>query len=132
MGAADNEFLGHLALDAVVVHRFTEAVLAGVHRVDVTADADGPLGHETFLPGAPATGVAQITARVVEDGVGDELLVRRVLLGGGPLHEMVGSRREHGVEVARCLRLEALKTTEFIKKAAGDDENVFHKKERPE
>jgi len=54
------------------------------------------------------------------------LFVRRVFLSRGTFHKMIGTRREHRVQITGRVRLEALKAAEFIEEATGDDENVFH------
>ena len=40
VSAADDEFLRHFTLDAVVVHRLAECVLGCIDWVDMTSDAD--------------------------------------------------------------------------------------------
>lgn len=126
--ATDDQFLSHLTLDPIVVHRFTEPILACIHGIDMTSDADGALCHQTFLAGTATARVAQVAADVMEDRVRDELFVCGILLRRRALHEMVRSRGQHRVQITGCVRLEALKTTELIKELAGDDENVFHVK----
>src|SRR5690606_28383947 len=126
VAAAEHEFLSEFAFQAVEVHRLAHAVVSLVDRVDVAADAEAATGDEAFFTRAAAAAVAKVAALVAEDRIGDELLVGRVLLGGGALHEKVRARCQHGVQVAFGVGLETLEAAEFVEEGAGDDKNVFH------
>jgi len=130
VGAAENELFGDLALDAVEVHRFSQAILSCIHGVDVTTDADGAFCNEAFFTRTASTGVAEVFASMMEHGVGDELFVAGVFFRGGALHEEIGAGGEHARQVAVHSGLEALKAADFIQQGAGNDENVFHVRER--
>lgn len=126
VGSADAEFFGDFALDAVEVEGFSQAVVSLIDGVDVPANANAALCDESLLSGGSAACVAEVATVVVKDRIRDELLVRRVLLRSGTLHEKVCSWGEDRVQVTIRIRLKALEGAELIKERAGDDENVFH------
>lgn len=130
MCACENELLGDLAFDAVEVHRFAETILRSIHRIDVAADADGAFCNEAFFTGTASARVVQVFAAMMEDGVRDELLVAGVFFRSRALHEEIGAGGEHARQVAVHSGLKALKAADFIQQGAGNDENVFHVRER--
>lgn len=125
VGAGEAEFLGDLAVDGVEIEGAAEAVEGLVNGVDVAADADAAFGVEAFFTGGAAAGVAEVAAVVVEEGVGDDLFVGGVELGGGAFHEEVGAGGEEGGEVVIGAGVKALEGAEFIEEGTGDDEDVF-------
>jgi hypothetical protein len=74
-GRVDDEFLVHFAFDAGHVGIFFEGGLGGVFGVDVAADAEGAFGGEAFFAAFGAPNVVEEVAVVVEEGVGDDLLM---------------------------------------------------------
>jgi len=94
VAAGEVEFLLDLAVDGGLVGVRAGLAVAGVDRVDMAADADGNFRVEPAFAAGFAAGVVEDAVAVAEDAVGDELLVRRVLLGLGAVHEEMVRRIE--------------------------------------
>ena len=62
---------------------------------------------------------------MVEDQIGDELLVRWVFFGRAAGQEQVVGRVKEGLHVALGFESEAFEGSEAVEDRAGDDEDVF-------
>ena len=125
VAAGDFQFLVQLAFHGAEVGGFVEVLGVRVAVVDVSTDADGHLGVQAgFAAGFPAR-VAEDAVAVAQDEVGDELFVRRVLLGGAAGEEKVVGRVEEGGHVAVRLEAQALEGAEAVEDMAGDNQDVF-------
>ena len=60
-----------------------------------------------------------------EEGIGDDLFVGRVVFRRGAGEEIIVPAREHGVEIALRLEIEAVEAAELVEEASPDDEHVF-------
>ena len=87
--AADTQLLSNLALHPIEKHLLAQMILRLVDGIDVPADANAALGHESLLTALAPARVAQVAPRMVEDRIRNQLLVRGVDLGCWALHEEV-------------------------------------------
>lgn len=129
MVAADVEFFIDLAFDASHVGLHTQMVLALVYGVDVATDADGDGSVEAGFSAGLTPCVMEVAGACgtfyAENTVGDELFVRRVVLGGSSIHKEVVLRVEECWEVLVDVGVDALEGAEAIEEITGDDENLF-------
>lgn len=123
--AVDVELFVDFAFDGSEVGGLSEVFFAGVHGVDMAADAEGALGVEAGFAGGFSTGVVEVAPLVVEDAVGDELFVGGVVFGDGAVHEEVVGGVEEGLDVVVRVAVEAFERAELVEEAAGDDEDFF-------
>ncbi len=119
------EFLVQLALHGPLVGGHVEVGLAGIAVVDVSANADRPLRVQPRLAAGLAPGVVQDAARVPDQEVGDDLFVRRVLLGRPAGQEEVVGGVEQGGQEALDVEVQALEAAQAVEQAAGNDEDVL-------
>ncbi len=127
VAAGDFEFLLQFAVDGAEVGGAVEVGGVCVAVVDVSADADGHFGVQPRFTAGFAAGVAEHAVAVVQDQVGDELFVRRVVLGGGTGQEEVVGRIEKRRHVAFGVKTKAFKRAQGLEHGAGDDKDVFHR-----
>ena len=127
LGAAsvNDELLADFTLHAGQIGG--NVVMAGlaVHRIDVAAYADGALVMQPGLSPRTATGVVQDAALVAEDGIGDDLLVGRIVLRGFPVHEGGYSRLHERVQIMFPALAVSLEITGFLKDGAGNHQYLF-------
>ena len=121
----DVKFFVDFAFDARHVEVTFERGHLFVLGVDVAADADGTPGGEALLAGFAAADVAQEASLVVKNGVGDDLLVARVVFGEVALEKEVVLGVEDEGEVVVGVGIEAVEVSEFVEEAAFDDEDFF-------
>ena len=126
--SAELELLANLAFDPGVIGCLTDmpkVVFAFVDGVDMATDADGTLGVEAaFAPGFSAD-IVEVSSIVMEDGVGDDLLVGGVGLCGFAIHEKIVFGVENLGKIVIDIGADALEITEVIEQAAWDDEDFF-------
>ncbi len=126
VAAGEHQLFLNLALHTIQIGRLGQGVLTLVVRIDVSADADALLGHEALLARLPATGVDEVSTLMMEDGVGDDLLVRRVILRVWPgLMKKSHPRGQDRLQITLHIRLKPLKRPEFIKERAGDHQDML-------
>jgi hypothetical protein len=116
VAAIEVKFLGQFTGNCSVVGGSAGATVAGVHRIDVAADADGDLGVKAALPTRAAASVMKNAVAVADHAVSDELLVGRVFFSCGAVHEEVVRRIEKAIHrVLDTLGAEAMKDPGFLK-----------------
>ena len=91
----------------------------------MAADTDRCFRNKPLLAGFRSARVVQNPAAVQEDCIGDDLLERGVLLGGGARREKIILRLEKGGQVVVNLSAKALKTPKLVEKFPLHHQDVF-------
>lgn len=125
VAAGDDQFLVQFAFDRAEVSGLVEMLGMRVAVVDVPADADGHFGMQARFAPRFSAGVAKDAVTVVQDKVGNQLLVRRVIFGRAAGQEEVVGRVEEGLDVGLGFEGEAIEGSQTVENGAGDDKDVF-------
>ncbi len=60
-----------------------------------------------------------------EQGVGDDLFVGRIVLGGGAGEEIIVPARQHGVEIPLRFEVQPMEAAQLIEEASPNDQYVL-------
>jgi hypothetical protein len=120
------EFFLDLTLDRRLVSARTGFAGTGVDGIHVAADTDGNLRVQPVFAAGFAAGVVKDAVAVSEHAIGDELLVGRILLGFGAVHEEM----VRGVEQTFHRRFDpfgpdAVKISDFLKQRARHHQHLL-------
>src|SRR5256885_9195814 len=88
--------------------------------VHVATDADGTFRHETLFAGFFPANVMEDGVAMRDQGIGNDLFMRRIVLGLGARQEKIVSAREQSAQVFLRLEIQAVEAAELVEQATSD------------
>jgi hypothetical protein len=120
-GRSDLDLFIHFALDSGAISILIPGKKRFVGIVHVTADSDRALSDKPLLARLLSAHIMQHRIVVRDDRVGDDLLVRWIVLGLRTREKEIVSARKQRVEISPRLEIQSMKAAELIEKASPND-----------